>query len=130
MTPERWRRIKSVYEAVDSATTSDRGSLLDRLCESDVALRKEVEHLLGEPDASTFLRELVDAGAAGVIASRTASPIEPIPGTRVGKYLLEERLGAGGMGVVFRAFDETLQRTVALKFLLGTLTDEPEQKQR
>ena len=37
---------------------------------------------------------------------------------RVGNYLIEERLGTGGMGAVYRAFDQALQRPLAIKRLL------------
>ncbi len=39
------------------------------------------------------------------------------PGQRIGHYLIEKRLGAGGMGEVLRAFDESLERPVAIKVL-------------
>ncbi|KQZ66778.1 serine/threonine-protein kinase [Nocardioides sp. Root151] len=45
----------------------------------------------------------------------------PTPGTRFGRYLIEERIGMGGMGVVFRATDTRLNRTVALKVMAGRL---------
>jgi serine/threonine protein kinase/tetratricopeptide (TPR) repeat protein len=42
---------------------------------------------------------------------------------RVGNYLIEERLGTGGMGAVYRAFDQALQRPLAIKRLLPDTAD-------
>jgi hypothetical protein len=46
------------------------------------------------------------------------------PGSRIAGYRLEERIGQGGMAVVFRAHDERLDRTVALKILAPTVADD------
>jgi TOMM system kinase/cyclase fusion protein len=48
---------------------------------------------------------------------------EPERPSRIAQYRVEQRLGHGGMGAVYRAFDETLQRAVALKRLLPSLAD-------
>ena len=51
-------------------------------------------------------------------------------GTRLGVYEVTGRLGAGGMGEVYRAHDTRLQRDVALKVLLPTVANDPERLAR
>src|ERR1700741_3960160 len=50
-------------------------------------------------------------------------------GTRLAHYVIESELGSGGMGVVFRAFDEHLQRPVAIK-IFSTLDPHPRARER
>jgi serine/threonine protein kinase len=65
-----------------------------------------------------------DHGAAdGAVASFAA-------GSRIAGYRLEERIGQGGMAVVFRARDEQLDRLVALKILAPTLAGDAEFRRR
>jgi serine/threonine-protein kinase len=46
-------------------------------------------------------------------------------GTRLnGRYRIEDRIGSGGMSTVYRAFDETLERGVAIKILHGHISDD------
>jgi hypothetical protein len=64
-----------------------------------------------------------DGAADGSVISLAA-------GSRIAGYRLEERIGQGGMAVVFRARDERLDRTVALKLLAPALAGNPELQQR
>jgi eukaryotic-like serine/threonine-protein kinase len=52
------------------------------------------------------------------------------PGTRLGHYEIVSALGAGGMGVVYRAIDERLNRTVAIKVISADMVADPSRKQR
>lgn len=51
------------------------------------------------------------------------------PGTRIGGYEVEGKIGAGGMGVVYRGLDRSLERPVAIK-LLDRTEEEPERQER
>jgi Protein kinase domain len=52
------------------------------------------------------------------------------PGSLIGKYVLEQQIGHGGMAVVFRARDDQLGRLVALKIMAPSVASDPEFRQR
>jgi eukaryotic-like serine/threonine-protein kinase len=58
------------------------------------------------------------------------SPVLTTPGSRFGRYELLERIGAGGMGEVFRARDHDLHRDVAIKFLPERFASDPDRLAR
>ena len=58
------------------------------------------------------------------------SPKTLAPGTRLAHYQIIDRLGAGGMGEVYRAHDPSLERDVAIKVLANDLADDNEMRGR
>ena len=115
MTSERWRRVKEIYHAALARGVTERAAFLANACASDDALRREVESLLAQPaSASGFLD-----GPAVAVAAQMVSDlgVSVLTGRRFGAYHVQARIGAGGMGEVYRARDTKLGRDVAIKIL-------------
>jgi serine/threonine protein kinase len=71
------------------------------------------------------------ASAGGMVTDVIPGPPSGfVPGSQIAGYLLKEQIGQGGMAVVFRAQDERLNRTVALKILAPALADDEAFRQR
>ncbi len=117
MTPERWKQIDGVFERVLELPANQRTAALERECEADKELLREVESLLeAHAQAASFIDspglllsvDLLDWPGAALSA-----------GHMIGRYRIIKEIGRGGMGEVYLAAraDEQFEQHVAVKLI-------------
>lgn len=118
MTAEKYNLASELFHRVRELPKSHRVSALDVACRGDGELRQQVLSLLeGDEEAGgDFLMRPAMEQAAELIAAADAPPLV-IPEILAGRYRMGEQIGAGGMGVVYKAEDLRLPRFVAVKLL-------------
>ena len=117
MTPERWDRIQTVFLLALDCEPTRRAACLDEACSGDVSLRDEVNSLLcSEPDAHQFLDAAVNRAVDSYrLAAATAAGRIDFHGTD--RFAVQDRVGSGGFGSVYRVYDRERNVSVALKTL-------------
>ncbi len=114
MNRERWQRVADAFDAVLACPPDERKPCLARVCHDDGELLSEVSRLVLEFEkAEDFLERPL------LTRPQAASEGDCI----AGRYRIEALLGRGGMGEVYRVYDELLEERFALKTLRPELPE-------
>jgi non-specific serine/threonine protein kinase/serine/threonine-protein kinase len=118
VTPERWRRVREVFDRASEAGAGEREKLIARECGLDDELSREVRSLLASSAAAGEFLEISAVEHVRRSSPWPAAPEAPLP-DRIGPWEIERELGHGGMGTVYLGVrsEGDFRRTAAVKLV-------------
>ncbi len=121
--PAVYKRVSELFSQAAALPAQDQAAFLRNRCGSDTDLLRLVQNVLLQDREGPIEPELAADRSMPVIH-------EDLSGRTLSHYNIVRPMGAGGMGVVYRATETRLQRTVALKFLPAFLREDSASRER
>src|SRR6185436_10402788 len=125
MAPDEWVRVRAVFEHALTLPAAARSGYVATSCSGHEGIRQQVERLLASHEQA---EDFLETPAA--IPSIDPPGASNLQGTQIGPYRLDARIGAGGMGEVYRARDTRLGRAVAVKVLPAHIANDTQARER
>jgi serine/threonine protein kinase/Flp pilus assembly protein TadD len=127
MTPQRWERIRKIFEGALDRDLPERLSFLSEACGADGDLRAEVERLLAhDAAADEFLERPLMRLPDMAFTPDPSRLVFAADHVISGRFRVVRHLASGGMGEVYHARDLELGRDVAIKVVRSRVAHEPQ----